>query len=118
MRLDRIVEDLERHRRRRHLDHRDFLLRCLIARLVHHVGGLEAQQPRHLDIDPRLGDALFPHRMIGDALAERSEEHTSELQYLMRISYAAFCLKKKTNNDKQTWNSRSGHVKPTLTTKS
>src|SRR3546814_7827480 len=27
----------------------------------------------------------------------RSEEHTSELQYLMRISYAVFCLKKKTN---------------------
>src|SRR3546814_12208331 len=32
-------------------------------------------------------------------LAEtRSEEHTSELQSLMRISYAVFCLKKKTHN--------------------
>src|SRR3546814_6881132 len=30
----------------------------------------------------------------------RSEEHTSELQSLMRISYAVFCLKKKTNNIK------------------
>src|SRR3546814_6540145 len=30
------------------------------------------------------------------ALALRSEEHTSELQSLMRISYAVFCLKKKT----------------------
>src|SRR3546814_3244760 len=30
--------------------------------------------------------------------AERSEEHTSELQSLMRISYAVFCLKQKTNN--------------------
>src|SRR3546814_2111901 len=29
----------------------------------------------------------------------RSEEHTSELQSLMRISYAVFCLKKKKNND-------------------
>src|SRR3546814_2626581 len=29
--------------------------------------------------------------------ARRSEEHTSELQSLMRISYAVFCLKKKTN---------------------
>src|SRR3546814_5813044 len=29
---------------------------------------------------------------------ERSEEHTSELQSLMRISYAVFCLKKKKNN--------------------
>src|SRR3546814_2612904 len=31
----------------------------------------------------------------------RSEEHTSELQSLMRISYAVFCLKKKTKNKKQ-----------------
>src|SRR3546814_4553575 len=30
--------------------------------------------------------------------AKRSEEHTSELQSLMRISYAVFCLKKKTKN--------------------
>src|SRR3546814_4874401 len=30
--------------------------------------------------------------------AERSEEHTSELQSLMRISYAVFCLKKKKDN--------------------
>src|SRR3546814_2699589 len=32
-------------------------------------------------------------------LARRSEEHTSELQSLMRISYAVFCLKKKTHNN-------------------
>src|SRR3546814_6182068 len=31
----------------------------------------------------------------------RSEEHTSELQSLMRISYAVFCLKKKKNKDQQ-----------------
>src|SRR3546814_2178885 len=31
---------------------------------------------------------------------ERSEEHTSELQSLMRISYAVFCVKKKTNRHK------------------
>src|SRR3546814_9961451 len=31
----------------------------------------------------------------------RSEEHTSELQSLMRISYAVFCLKKKNNNRKE-----------------
>src|SRR3546814_1387430 len=31
----------------------------------------------------------------------RSEEHTSELQSLMRISYAVFCLKKKKNNKQQ-----------------
>src|SRR3546814_3593776 len=33
----------------------------------------------------------------------RSEEHTSELQSLMRISYAVFCLKKKTNHTKNTY---------------
>src|SRR3546814_9012295 len=38
-----------------------------------------------------LGDAL-------PALGIRSEEHTSELQSLMRISYAVFCLKKKKTN--------------------
>src|SRR3546814_1633882 len=32
-------------------------------------------------------------------VASRSEEHTSELQSLMRISYAVFCLKKKKNKD-------------------
>src|SRR3546814_5496798 len=32
-----------------------------------------------------------------DIYTQRSEEHTSELQSLMRISYAVFCLKKKTN---------------------
>src|SRR3546814_5595072 len=33
------------------------------------------------------------------AALDRSEEHTSELQSLMRISYAVFCLKKKKNNN-------------------
>src|SRR3546814_6257762 len=37
------------------------------------------------------------HPFLGET---RSEEHTSELQSLMRISYAVFCLKKKNNNDK------------------
>src|SRR3546814_1792130 len=36
-----------------------------------------------------------------DEVPERSEEHTSELQSLMRISYAVFCLKKKKNNKKK-----------------
>src|SRR3546814_2441675 len=35
-----------------------------------------------------------------DVLTHRSEEHTSELQSLMRISYAVFCLKKKNNRKK------------------
>src|SRR3546814_9061325 len=46
-----------------------------------------------------FGERLGPVQLIGFALAlgGRSEEHTSELQSLMRISYAVFCLKKKKN---------------------
>src|SRR3546814_5758 len=47
-------------------------------------------------------DWIVPHQanmriLEGTAKKLRSEEHTSELQSLMRISYAVFCLKKKTN---------------------
>src|SRR3546814_10565817 len=41
-------------------------------------------------------------RGIDDRLVLRSEEHTSELQSLMRISYAVFCLKKKKKQHTQT----------------
>src|SRR3546814_7140818 len=43
-------------------------------------------------------------RRLAELQAQRSEEHTSELQSLMRISYAVFCLKKKKikPNDKPT----------------
>src|SRR3546814_6189216 len=37
--------------------------------------------------------------MVGMSVGKRSEEHTSELQSLMRISYAGFCLKKKKHNN-------------------
>src|SRR3546814_8124286 len=43
---------------------------------------------------PREEDVKFRGLCTG----RRSEEHTSELQSLMRISYAVFCLKKKNNN--------------------
>src|SRR3546814_6290377 len=55
-------------------------------------------QPR----SPRLSrnrsrrHARSAHERIGYEKLKRSEEHTSELQSLMRISYAVFCLKKKT----------------------
>src|SRR3546814_2273042 len=41
--------------------------------------------------------ARRPPRLAATAEPERSEEHTSELQSLMRSSYAGFCLKKKHN---------------------
>src|SRR3546814_2649410 len=39
---------------------------------------------------------------FGEEAPKRSEEHTSELQSLMRISYAVFCLKKKRYSNQQT----------------
>src|SRR3546814_3023589 len=44
---------------------------------------------------PQLGDGGRRQRLQGGVGPLRSEEHTSELQSLMRISYAVFCLKKK-----------------------
>src|SRR3546814_9816722 len=49
----------------------------------------------------RPGVVLDSHGIVGATVRvaeRRSEEHTSELQSLMRISYAVFCWKKKTNN--------------------
>src|SRR3546814_1919364 len=40
--------------------------------------------------------------VVHGAMLVRSEEHTSELQSLMRISYAVFCLKKKKNTHRNT----------------
>src|SRR3546814_8454495 len=56
------------------------LLHAIFAHLLDQRRALERQQAR---------------RFRDDAVGERSEEHTSELQSLMRISYAVFCLKKK-----------------------
>src|SRR3546814_4154087 len=72
-----------------------------------------AAPPNGLQEDARMGlagahDALpasssqfnVTPAMVASQVAQpesRSEEHTSELQSLMRISYAVFCLKKKTN---------------------
>src|SRR3546814_6832229 len=39
------------------------------------------------------------HDIVSVMIERRSEEHTSELQSLMRISYAVFCLKKKTTHE-------------------
>src|SRR3546814_3824935 len=55
---------------------------------------------RNLPLTPELDAALHHGSSIGGAPArasdwrEKSEEHTSEIQSLMRISYAVFCLKK------------------------
>src|SRR3546814_10535608 len=47
-------------------------------------------------------DAMVRERAEAEKAPLRSEEHTSELQSLMRISYAVFCLKKKKQTHKRT----------------
>src|SRR3546814_8137665 len=57
--------------------------------------------PRRIDVAVELLFAVVPPGLgppLGRAAGGRSEEHTSELQSLMRTSYAVFCLKKKINN--------------------
>src|SRR3546814_4526842 len=52
----------------------------------------------HRAFRPHPGDLDLDGQRVAGAVrrrADRSEEHTSELQSLMRISYAVFCLKKK-----------------------
>src|SRR3546814_9461673 len=59
------------------------------------VGEMEADvKEGRLSITAPLARALIG-KEVGDSVEVRSEEHTSDLQSLMRISYAAFCLNKQ-----------------------
>src|SRR3546814_6165484 len=57
-----------------------------------------------LDAHWSLGATGGVTRLLGDAADSplRSEEHTSELQSIMRISYAVFCLQKQTDHPQHT----------------
>src|SRR3546814_10303685 len=59
------------------------------------VGSYLMMHEAPFDHQPRRYSAAHEDALIEDMRAMRSEEHTSELQSLMRISYAVFCLKKK-----------------------
>src|SRR3546814_5082370 len=66
------------------------------------LGGDMANRRHRETVCPRI--AYMPQglgRNLYPTLSIRSEEHTSEIQSLMRISYAVFCLKKKKNNKRQ-----------------
>src|SRR3546814_5191163 len=69
---------------------------ALMNRLRREVGEQLAAAYAHVELPPRL--------------VERSEEHTSELQSLMRISYAVFCLKKKTRTNTNTSKRKKEHT--------
>src|SRR3546814_7603824 len=55
------------------------------------------EAPTTADAEWADGIILGTPTRFGSVTSERSEEHTSELQSLMRISYDVFCLKKKNN---------------------
>src|SRR3546814_9222228 len=83
----------------------------MLARLRRHVFQHHAVLLQHIPVqalEPRpveeLPGVALPAAHLADAPEEhpRSEEHTSELQSLMRISYAVFCLKKKTQHKQNT----------------
>src|SRR3546814_3979216 len=60
---------------------------------IHHLHA-RRYDPRRDDVGNAIARALHARKSDQQG-ARRSEEHTSELQSLMRISYAVFCLKKK-----------------------
>src|SRR3546814_6916023 len=57
---------------------------------------------------------LFPGAQMQQHNDPRSEEHTSEHQSLMRISYAVFCLKKKTKQQYTMFNNTANRCKSTI----
>src|SRR3546814_1400968 len=65
---------------------------------------LSGDQAPGIDDQPHGGSGGRGVHEQSDPIAPRSEEHTSELQSLMRISYAVFCLKKKQNKPHNTYN--------------
>src|SRR3546814_6918743 len=71
------------------------------------VGGLDPVQLPAETVDVQISEVRQVRRRRADIMVHqrfhpRSEEHTSELQSLMRISYAVFCLKKKKNQKRTT----------------
>src|SRR3546814_8067089 len=57
-----------------------------------------ADEPFTIENEQMTPSMKIRRHVLKDVYADRSEEHTSELQSLMRISYAVFCLKKKKKN--------------------
>src|SRR3546814_5946527 len=80
------------------------------------LGETSMKNLRSADAEDVIFNGSKTRKPVGRASVElifdRSEEHTSELQSLMRISYAVFCLKKKTKTNIPTYK-RANHNTPT-----
>src|SRR3546814_7431107 len=90
----------------------DQCLRFVVHGLPRGAPAIHAAQGVGRGPDPRpqlQGPAGGCRRLAGRA-GRRSEEHTSELQSLMRISYAVFCLKKKKENKNTKETSITQHI--------
>src|SRR3546814_2084914 len=67
------------------------------------VSGNRSPRPQPTNVlEIAFAGTIVAHASRSTITWRRSEEHTSELQSLMRISYAVFCLKKKNNNTQRT----------------
>src|SRR3546814_950250 len=87
-----------------------------VESLKHDLGGLRTGRASTSLLDPvtvevyganmslnQVATVTAPEpRMLAVQVWDRSEEHTSELQSLMRISYAVFCLNKKKNENEKS----------------
>ena len=71
VRLNRPVDDAERHIRRDDFDHGDGGSSLLVAVDVHGVGGVQRQQARLIDLDAALGDVLSNRPLLGQRRTER-----------------------------------------------
>src|SRR3546814_5088179 len=83
--------------------------KTLSSRKIAEVASMEFGAPlidiTAIEIDPAVAGEVSDkvlRKVHALPLFKRSEEHTSELQSLMRISYAVFCLKKKNKRTKTT----------------
>src|SRR3546814_5166880 len=88
--------------------------------VISEVHGTSANIDSIASCDIETGTQIYLVLDDGAALritveAVRSEEHTSELQSLMRISYAVFCLKKKTQTQNKTRDDRNNTITETTT---
>src|SRR3546814_7564381 len=82
---------------------RSFDLPVVVLRPFNTYGPRQSERAVIPTVVRQALDPGCPTIRIGDTSPkrDRSEEHTSELQSLMRISYAVFCLKKKTIHEHQ-----------------
>src|SRR3546814_8467883 len=87
--------------------------RLLFGRSVRWCAGgdavaVDAGRTRNAEHTQPVSDPAYRHQ---PGRGRRSEEHTSELQSLMRISYAVFCLKKKNKKKKHDTRCKKSHIK-------